>query len=111
MPKKPKRKRKSPSTAGQPQSMSMPEYPIPHAPLPAIPMPRHMPVQEASSFASSERPASEQNKVIAMEDYPGGRGGMRMGPMAQGEQPTQAAARPGSPIGTRPPATGMPSNP
>jgi hypothetical protein len=91
--------------------MSMPEYPIPHAALPAIPMPRRMPVQEASSFASSEGLTSEQNKVIAMEDYPAGRGGMRMGPMAQGEQPTQPAGRPGSPIGTRPPAIRMPANP
>lgn len=111
MAKKPMPKRESASTAGQPQSMPMPEYPIPHAALPAIPMPTRMPVQGASSFASSPRPTGEEMKVIAMEDYPGGRGGMRMWPMAQGEQPTQPAVRPDSPIGTRPPAIRMPANP
>jgi hypothetical protein len=111
MTKKPMPKSKSESYVGQPQSTPMPEYPIPRAAVPAMPMPTRMPVQDASSFASSQRPTSEETKVIAMDDYPAGRGGMRMVPMARAEQPAQPTIRPGAPIGTRPPAIKMPTNP
>ena len=107
--KKSKPKSGSGSRGGRPRSVSMPEHPIPRVAVPAMPMPTAMPVQEASSFGSSQRPTSEE-KVIFMEDYPAGRGGMRMGTTAQAEQPTQPVARP-APIGTRPPPMKMPTNP
>jgi hypothetical protein len=72
-------------------------------------MPTRMPVQDASSVATSQRLTSEETKVIAMDDYPTGRGGMRMAPMAHAEQSAQPA--PGAPIGTRPPAIKMPTKP
>jgi hypothetical protein len=111
MTKQPMPKTESESYAGQPQSTPMPEYPISRAAVLAMPMPTRMPVQNTSSFASPQRPASEATKVIAMDDYPAGRGGMRMVPVAPAEQPAQPAVRPGVPIGTRPPAIKMPTNP
>lgn len=101
----------SESYAGQPPSMPMPEYPIPRAAVSAMPMPTRMPAQDASSFVRSQRPTSEETKVIAMDDYPVGRGGMRMMPMPRAEQPAQPAVRPDAPIGTKPPAIKMPTNP
>ena len=74
------------------------------------PMPTRMPVQDASSFARSQRPNGEAPKVIAMDDYPAGHGGMRMMPMSPAEQPAQPTVRPSAPIGARPPATKMPTN-
>lgn len=111
MTKKPMPKSESESYAGQPQSTPMPEYPIPRAPVPAMPMPTRMPVQDASSFTSPQRPTSESTKVIAMDDYPTGRGGMRMVPVVPAEQSAQPAIRPRAPIGARPPAIKMPTNP
>ena len=92
MPKKPIQK----TYAGQPQ---------------ATPMPTHMPVQEASSFTSLQRLPKELMKVNAMDDYPNGRGGMQVVPMAPAEQSAKPAVRAGMPIGPRPPATKMPTNP
>ena len=92
MPKKPIQK----TYAGQPQ---------------ATPMPTHMPVQEASSFTSLQRLPKELMKVNTMDDYPNGRGGMQVVPMAPAEQSAKPAVRAGMPIGPRPPATKMPTNP
>jgi hypothetical protein len=111
MTKKPMPKSESESYAGQPQSTPMPEYPIPRVAVPAMPMPTRMPVQDTSSYASSQRPTTEEAKVIAMDDYPAGHGGMRMVPMPRAEQPVQPAVRPDAPIGTKPPAIKMPTNP
>jgi len=103
-------KGESENYAGQPQPTPMPEYPIPRVVAPATPMPTRMPVQDASSFARSQRPNGEAPKVIAMDDYPAGHGGMRMMPMSPAEQPAQPTVRPSAPIGARPPATKMPTN-
>jgi hypothetical protein len=65
-----------------------------------MPMPTRMP--HASSLASSRGPTGEEGKVIAMDDYPAGRGAMRMVPMPRAEPPAQAAVRPRAPIGSTP---------
>lgn len=111
MTKKPMPKSGSEGYVGQPQSTPMPEYPIPGAPVLAMPMPTRMPVQNTSSVTSTQRPTNESKKVIAMDGYPTGRGGMRMVPVAFDEQSAQHAVRPGAPIGARPPAMKMPTNP
>jgi hypothetical protein len=116
MTEKPMLKSEPGSYARQPKSTPMPAYPIPRAAITAMPAPARMPVPYASSSANPQRPASEATKVIAMDDYPAGRGGMRMARMVPPEQPAQPAVRssvpiPRVPIGARPPATKMPTNP
>ena len=101
----------SKSYAGQPQSMPMPEHPISRIPVPAMPMPTRMPDHDASLFAISQKPISEMTKVITIDDYPMGRGGMRIVPMPRAGQPAQPAVRSGASIGSKPTAIKMPTNP
>jgi hypothetical protein len=108
MTKKPMPKSESESYAGQPQPAPMPEYPI-LRPVPAMPMPTPMPFRDASTSMNEQKPTSASAKVIAMDDYPTGRGGMRIVPMAQ--QPVQPAVRPSASIGGKPPTVKMPTHP
>jgi|GEM_PF-3728430 len=96
MDKKPMSKSASGSYAGQPEP---------------TPMPTYTSVQNTSSFTSLQSPINESAKIGAMDDYPTGRGGMRMVPIVLAEQSVQPAARPSVPIGARPPVTKMPTNP
>jgi hypothetical protein len=70
-----------------------------------------MPAQGVSPSSGPPRPTDPSLKVSAMNDYPNGRGGMRMVPVMAPEQATQSqpAVRPFSPIGARPPAMKMPT--
>jgi hypothetical protein len=99
------------SYAGRPQATPMPQYRIPDTAAPAMPMPTPMPAQGAPATASSQRLITETMRVIAMDDYPAGRGGMRMVPTPRVEQSAQRAVPQGAAIGNRPPARAMPTSP
>lgn len=62
--------------------------------------------QDAGGAAES---AGRTDLAIAMDDYPGGRGGMNKVAMPAGAAQSAAVVnRPGVPIGRRPPVTKMP---
>jgi hypothetical protein len=74
-----------------------------------------MPASMAPAHSSSMRGQASQahgksaEKVIAMDDYPRGRGGMNRIGMPQAGQAAPVVDRPGMiPIGPQPPATRMP---
>jgi len=94
MPKKRIPKSESESSARQPQPTPMPEHPIITTKIPTTPMPTRMPDVDISSVANPQRPTTEATKVIAMDDYPTGRGGMHMVPMESVEMSMQPADRP-----------------
>ena len=75
-----------------------------------MPKPTPMPAEQMSSVTSPQKPPQEMSKVAGMDDYPGGRGGMRMVAMATVEQSQPAAVTPHSSIGLRPPAMRMPKS-
>lgn len=113
MPKKRTTQRKSEAEHSdlQPKAMPGPEQPRKDTPteIPMMPMPTPMPGPEASSLEDTESPSNETPRVIPMDDYPGGRGGMRMVPMGAGEPPVQSTDRSQASVEGRPPETKMPS--
>jgi hypothetical protein len=97
---------------GQPDSIRMPDASAQHSAKGQTPMPTPM--------AGSVRPASPESgagspgnmgrldAVIAMDDYPRGRGGMNKTAMPSAARQAPAVNRPGVPIGSRPSAAKMP---
>jgi hypothetical protein len=75
----------------------------------ATPMPTHATAQDASSARQQKTP-NELIKVGPMDNYPSGRGGMQMVPMAPAQQVANTAVRPSAPIGAKPSATRMPGS-
>ena len=92
-----------------PSTTPMPEHPISVASASSGPVPEDMPGSDSSSAASSQEQTSEAANVIALDDYPAGRGGMRMVSPASPEQSGEPAAHPDAQIGPRPSAVEMPA--
>lgn len=94
------------SYAGHPPTVPMPEHPISDAtgqPGPSGPVPEQMP-----GSSGSQEQASEAATVSALDDYPGGRGGMRMVASGPSDQSGEPATEPQEQIGHRPSAVAMP---
>ena len=92
-------------------ALPMPKSPIGTSPPMAMPMPARMPGAELpipESARNSRSPVAGEMPVIAMGDYPDGRGGMQRVSVTSTPQATQSAERAGTPIGSRPPASRMP---
>ena len=104
-------KTKAENSDRQPKPMPMPEAPGDRAPSanPMMPLATPMPGPEASSVANPSSPTGEAPRVLSLDDYPSGRGGMRMVPMGTGEAPNQSPDRFAPEVQGRPPATKMPS--
>lgn len=96
------------SYAGHPSTAPMPDHPISDASGPSGPVPELMPGSDASSASGSQEQAADDSFVIALADYPGGRGGMGMVAPGSAEQSAEPEARKEAQIGPRPVAADMP---
>ena len=98
------------SHARKPSSTPMPERPISDASGSAEPVPQEMPSSPSSAESSTQdqEQAGNEAMLIPMDDYPDGRGGMRMSPTASQPESAERAVQPGAEIGSRPAPTDMP---
>lgn len=93
-------------------AVPMPKLPITGSPPSAVPMPSRMPDAEspfAETAANTRSPDAAHARVIAMSDYPSGRGGMHSVAVPSAPQAEQKAERADMSIGPRPPASPMPT--
>jgi hypothetical protein len=76
----------------------------------ATPMPTQATAAKDASAARQQKVPNELIKVGPMDNYPSGRGGMRMVPMAPAQQVTKTDIKPSAPIGAQPAASKMPGS-
>jgi len=97
---------KEKNNAGKPSTTPMPDHPISVLSGSSGPAPEQMPGSDSSSATSVHEETGVA--VMAMPDYPAGRGGMRMVAPASPDESAEPATHPEAQIGPRPSATDMP---